>query len=49
MLPKLFESREKAVRDEAKLLAIEIYRWIKDALRPPLQNINSLQVSWANV
>ncbi|XP_026559561.1 cytoskeleton-associated protein 5 [Pseudonaja textilis] len=44
MLPKLFESREKAVRDEAKLLAIEIYRWIKDALRPPLQNINSLQL-----
>ncbi|ETE68319.1 Cytoskeleton-associated protein 5, partial [Ophiophagus hannah] len=43
-LPKLFESREKAVRDEAKLLAIEIYRWIKDALRPPLQNINSLQL-----
>ncbi|XP_070616086.1 cytoskeleton-associated protein 5 isoform X2 [Erythrolamprus reginae] len=44
LLPKLFESREKAVRDEAKLLAIEIYRWIKDALRPPLQNINSLQL-----
>ncbi|XP_063145766.1 cytoskeleton-associated protein 5 isoform X3 [Candoia aspera] len=44
VLPKLFESREKAVRDEAKLLAVEIYRWIKDALRPPLQNINSLQL-----
>uniref|UniRef100_A0A670J340 Cytoskeleton associated protein 5 n=1 Tax=Podarcis muralis TaxID=64176 RepID=A0A670J340_PODMU len=45
VLPKLFESREKAVRDEAKLLAVEIYRWIRDALRPPLQNINSVQVS----
>lgn len=44
VLPKLFESREKAVRDEAKLLAVEIYRWIRDALRPPLQNINSVQV-----
>ncbi|XP_009997850.1 PREDICTED: cytoskeleton-associated protein 5 isoform X3 [Chaetura pelagica] len=44
VLPKLFESREKAVRDEAKLLAVEIYRWIKDALRPPLQNINSVQL-----
>uniref|UniRef100_A0A8D2LMZ9 Cytoskeleton associated protein 5 n=1 Tax=Varanus komodoensis TaxID=61221 RepID=A0A8D2LMZ9_VARKO len=44
VLPKLFESREKAVRDEAKLLAVEIYRWIRDALRPPLQNINSLQL-----
>lgn len=44
MLPKLFESREKAVRDEAKLLAVEVYKWIRDALRPPLQNINSVQV-----
>lgn len=44
VLPKLFESREKAVRDEAKLLAIEVYRWIRDAVRPALQNINSVQV-----
>ncbi|XP_028842813.1 cytoskeleton-associated protein 5 isoform X3 [Denticeps clupeoides] len=44
LLPKLFESREKAVRDEAKLLAVEIYRWIRDALRAPLQNINSVQL-----
>ncbi|KAK7892004.1 hypothetical protein WMY93_023967 [Mugilogobius chulae] len=43
ILPKQFESREKAVRDEAKQLAIEIYKWIRDALRPPLQNINSVQ------
>lgn len=44
VLPKQFESREKAVRDEARLLAIEVYRWIRDALRPSLQNINSVQV-----
>ncbi|XP_068168966.1 cytoskeleton-associated protein 5 isoform X2 [Antennarius striatus] len=44
VLPKQFESREKAVRDEAKLLAIEVYKWIRDALRPPLQNINSVQL-----
>eukprot|EP00069_Balaena_mysticetus_P002600 bmy_04117T0 len=44
VLPKLFESREKAVRDEAKLIAVEIYRWIRDALRPPLQSINSVQL-----
>ncbi|KAK3536056.1 hypothetical protein QTP70_026011 [Hemibagrus guttatus] len=44
VLPKLFESREKAVRDEAKLLAVEIYKWIRDALRAPLQNINSVQL-----
>lgn len=44
ILSKQFESREKAVREEAKLLAVEIYKWIRDALRPPLQNINSVQV-----
>ncbi|XP_041493529.1 cytoskeleton-associated protein 5 isoform X2 [Microtus oregoni] len=44
VLPKLFESRDKAVRDEAKLIAVEIYRWIRDALRHPLQNINSVQL-----
>ncbi|XP_061825772.1 cytoskeleton-associated protein 5 isoform X4 [Nerophis lumbriciformis] len=42
VLPKQFESREKAVRDEAKLLAVEIYRWIRDALKPSLQHINSV-------
>ncbi|XP_040836133.1 cytoskeleton-associated protein 5 isoform X2 [Ochotona curzoniae] len=44
VLPKLFESREKPIRDEAKLIAVEIYRWIRDALRHPLQNINSVQL-----
>ncbi|XP_041851943.1 cytoskeleton-associated protein 5 isoform X2 [Melanotaenia boesemani] len=44
VLAKQFESREKAVRDEAKLLAVEIYKWIRDALRPPLQSINSVQL-----
>jgi len=45
VLPKLFESRDKAVRDEAKLLAVEVYRWIRDALRPALQKVNAIQVS----
>lgn len=44
LLPKLFESRDKPVRDEAKSLAVEIYRWIRDALRAPLKNINPLQL-----
>ncbi|KAF7653352.1 hypothetical protein LDENG_00084060 [Lucifuga dentata] len=44
ILPKQFESREKAVRDEAKMLAVEIYKWIRDALRPSLQHINSVQL-----
>lgn len=43
VLPKLFESRDKPIRDEAKLIAVEIYRWIRDALKPPLQNINPVQ------
>lgn len=46
VLAKQFESREKAVRDESKLLAVEIYKWIRDALRPSLQNINSVQVGY---
>ena len=49
LLPKLFESREKAVRDEAKLLAVEVYKWIRDALRTPLQHINSVQVILTNL
>ncbi|XP_063763714.1 cytoskeleton-associated protein 5 isoform X2 [Eleginops maclovinus] len=44
ILSKQFESREKAVRDEVKLLSVEIYKWIRDALRPPLQNITSVQL-----
>lgn len=44
ILPKQFESREKAVRDEAKLLAVEMYRWIRDAVRPSLQNIVPVQL-----
>ncbi|XP_054632925.1 cytoskeleton-associated protein 5 isoform X1 [Dunckerocampus dactyliophorus] len=54
VLPKQFESREKAVRDEAKLLAVEIYKWIRDALKPSLQNINSvllkeLEEEWVKI
>ncbi|XP_062868509.1 cytoskeleton-associated protein 5-like isoform X2 [Trichomycterus rosablanca] len=54
VLPKLFESREKAIREEAKLLAVEVYRWIRDALRLPFQNINSvlmkeLEEEWAKL
>lgn len=47
VLPKQFESREKAVRDEAKMLAVEIYKWIRDALKPSLQHINSVLVGHA--
>ncbi|CAL8379153.1 unnamed protein product [Arctogadus glacialis] len=54
VLPKLFESRDKAVRDEARLLAVEVYRWIRDALRPSLQTLTPVQLKeleeeWAKV
>uniref|UniRef100_A0A8C4N4N1 TOG domain-containing protein n=1 Tax=Eptatretus burgeri TaxID=7764 RepID=A0A8C4N4N1_EPTBU len=43
-LPRLFESRDKMVRDEARLLAIEAYRWIRDAIRPALQCLTPVQL-----
>lgn len=32
-IPVLFSDRDKAVRDEARLMVVEIYRWIGPALR----------------
>ena len=43
-LPRLFESREKAVRDEARALAVEVYRWIGGVLRPALQGLTPVQL-----
>ncbi|CAN7938636.1 unnamed protein product, partial [Ixodes hexagonus] len=45
VLPKVLEDRDKAVRDESKLLAVELYRWIKDALKPLLQSLKPVQVA----
>ncbi|XP_060518402.1 protein mini spindles isoform X2 [Cylas formicarius] len=36
----LFSDRDKAVRDEARLMVIELYRWIGPGLRAHLQNAN---------
>ncbi|XP_055998398.1 cytoskeleton-associated protein 5-like isoform X2 [Ostrea edulis] len=44
-LPKLLEDRDKNVREEAKSLIIEIYRWIKQAIKPQMSNFNPIQVS----
>ncbi|KAK8765071.1 hypothetical protein V5799_032321 [Amblyomma americanum] len=44
-LPKLLEDRDKTVRDESKLLTVELYRWIGDALKPLLQSLKPVQVS----
>lgn len=44
-LPKLLEDRDKTVREESKLLTVELYRWIGDALKPLLQSLKPIQVS----
>ena len=47
-LPKvvpLLEDRDKTVRDEAKALLVEIYKWIgKQTLTPMIQNVKPIQV-----
>ena len=49
-LPKvipLLEDRDKTVRDEAKLLLVEIYKWIgKQTLMPMIQNVKPIQVGF---
>ncbi|XP_022781710.1 cytoskeleton-associated protein 5-like [Stylophora pistillata] len=44
VLPKLFDHNDKMVREEAKTLAIEIYKWIRDILKQQLQNIKPVQM-----
>ncbi|CAF3687601.1 unnamed protein product [Adineta steineri] len=47
-LPKvvpLLEDRDKTVRDEAKLLLVEVYKWIgKQTLMPMIQNVKPIQL-----
>jgi hypothetical protein len=41
----LLDDRDKSVRDEAKLLLVEIYKWIgKQTLTPMIQNVKPIQV-----
>ena len=39
LLPVLLEHKDKNVREETRLLTIEIYRWIKDAMKPQIANL----------
>lgn len=39
LLPVLLEHKDKNVREETRLLTIEIYRWIKDAMKPQISNL----------
>ena len=41
-VPKLLEDRDKIVRDETKLLVVEMYRWAGAAIVPQLQNVKPL-------
>ncbi|KAF5301408.1 hypothetical protein FQA39_LY02137 [Lamprigera yunnana] len=41
----LFADRDKAIRDEARLMVIELYKWIGPALRSQLSNLQPVQVT----
>ena len=38
-VPKLLEDRDKTVRDETKMLVVEMYRWAGAAIMPQLQQV----------
>jgi len=41
----LLDDRDKTIRDEAKLLLVEVYRWIdKQTLMPLIQNVKPIQM-----
>jgi len=44
-LPILLEHKDKNIREETRLLTIEIYRWIKDAMRPQISNLKPVILS----
>ena len=44
-LQKLLEDRDKTVREETKLLVVEIYRWIGAAFMPQLSNLKPVQLT----
>lgn len=43
-LPKLLEDRDKNVREEAKALVVEMYRWVGPAIKPKLVDFKPVQV-----
>ncbi|EDV29465.1 uncharacterized protein TRIADDRAFT_51833 [Trichoplax adhaerens] len=44
ILPKIFEHSDKGVREEAKQIAIDAYRWVGAAVKPALQTIKPVQL-----
>lgn len=45
-LPVLLEDRDKTVRDETKVMTVEMYRWIGAALNPQLSSLKPVQVKY---
>ncbi|XP_017785300.1 PREDICTED: cytoskeleton-associated protein 5 [Nicrophorus vespilloides] len=44
-IPVLFADRDKNVRDEARFMVVEMYRWIGGAFRSQLTNLQPVQVA----
>lgn len=40
----LLEDRDKNVRDESKKMVVEMYRWIRQALKPQMSSLKPVQV-----
>jgi hypothetical protein len=45
LLPVWLEHKDKTIREEARQLSIEIYRWIKDAMKPQIANLKPVILS----
>ena len=43
-LPKVFDNTDKNARDQAKALAIELHRWLGDAIAASFKDIKPVQV-----
>ena len=44
LIPKCLEDRDKNVREEAKLMAVEMYRWMKDVYKTQIQGLKPIQI-----
>ncbi|XP_015926242.1 cytoskeleton-associated protein 5 [Parasteatoda tepidariorum] len=42
---KLFEDRDKTVREESKQLCIEIYRWVGEAIKPQMASLKPVTLT----
>lgn len=44
-LPALLEDRDKNVRDESKILCVEVFKWIGPVVKSQLSSLKPVQVS----